>query len=181
MNVVGCQKCGTHWSWPDQAWRYAYRLLGGRLVPFQPVAGWCRQCNDVCAIEELPDFGDLVERLLRAREKLGRVVNGEAAFASGNRLISRDLWSTVQELRADVEQAQAAVDWMAIRSSGPRCLRCGSLEISPLDRVGEERSAAIHPGCGGRLAMLPSVGPDKATLRIYDIEGALMPEPGEPS
>lgn len=171
MTVIRCRKCDVRWPWPARAWKCAYRLPDGRVLPFEPVIGWCRQCSSVSAIEDFPDAGVLIERLLQARDKLSRATAGEGAFVSGNRHLAHDRWAILQALRAGIEQAQAAVDLMALRHSNARCLRCGATDAFPIT------ATTTHPGCRGLFSIERGETRERTTLRIYDIEGALLQGP----
>ena len=83
-----------------------------------------------------------------------------------------------RELEASrTPELELLIAWRRARSSGPRCLECGSLDITPL--VQSETQSGYdkwtlreHPGCGGIVIVLqqPVLALDRRWLR-YTPEG----------
>lgn len=74
-------------------------------------------------------------------------------------------------------ELEARIAWRRARSSGPRCLECGSAEVMPLvqseTRSGNDKwTLREHPGCGGVVIVLqqPVLALDRRWLR-YTPEG----------
>lgn len=79
--------------------------------------------------------------------------------------------------RNPTPELEARIAWRRARSSGPRCLECGSTEVSPLvqseTRSGNDKwTLQEHPGCGGVVIVLrqPVLALDRRWFR-YTPEG----------
>ncbi len=71
-----------------------------------------------------------------------------------------DLDELERELLASrTRESESKIAWRRVRSSGPRCLECGSTDITPLvkseTRSGKDKwTLREHPDCGGVVIVL---------------------------
>lgn len=185
--------------------RFSYQCQCA-LIPIKKEAGWCSRCGSLRAIEVLPSE-DQIEMLKREVANLSCV-----SSAKRPSLKSEDSWfmkikfsiaSFVDIGRlVDTERAIIESDLMEElgrhkilrrRNSPPRCLQCGSIEISRI-LVNQERQESglrrglaaytefHHPGCGGRIIRKDSgCGFRRMPAhRIYDTEGNFLHEHESP-
>ena len=93
------------------------------------------------------------EGRLRAGEKLLDVEEYEEALAEREALADVEEEDEItgflitRDVRAErIASARAVLAWRRQRTSPPRCLRCGSTDVVPLERGEQTR----HPGCPGK-------------------------------
>ena len=175
-------------------WGYRYYLYKEHKVPMRVAMGWCHACNDLGAVEVLPDVeGELkrLQKLEALQAELSEVLAAippqkrwwpfQARKSSKQASLEYSVESAAKAL-AEYRQTRKA---LSARISRPRCLRCGSEECLRLppheanyfdteslpEPVGFE-----HIGCGGQLTITCdgtrlSV---QLTDKAYDLEGLLI-------
>ncbi len=128
-----CDRCRSIHYVNDGPVAY-YALADGRAFFGPHGTGWCSRCRLLSEVEAIPDPEVLQARLVELR----RLPDNDASKGM------LEHWTTM-------------LDWSRIRKESPRCLRCGSLNFTPLQQTGEclvemgeeETRPFRHPGCGG--------------------------------
>ena len=106
--------------------------------------GWCRDCNELVAIEHFASLADL-EDLLAYRETNGP----DEEDQEGAKLCQENL---DVYFRRRNECLKTLIKWRRQRKSGPRCLKCASTNVADLVPIpGSGSEEFEHPGCGGVL------------------------------
>lgn len=180
--------------------RFSYQCQCA-LIPIKREAGWCSRCSSVQAIEVLPSKNQI--------EMLRREI-ANVSFASSARnpsLKSECSWfvrikhsiaslldrGRLVNIESDLEGELGRHKVLRRRNSPPRCLQCGSIEISriPVNQESQESKLGCgsttntefhHPGCGGRI-IRRDTGVKVRRIpahRIYDIEGNFLHEQERP-
>ncbi len=147
----------------------SYELSDGVTVPIKKTFVWCGKCMAPRWGEVLPDIGSLETDLVGAREEDPCVVERLKTRAGAH--------TTIDQLLANhIEKVRARLAWRRARRSPPRCLECGSVEISSFEqsgtRSGFEKWTRKHPVCEGTIIVvaLPALALDRSWIR-YTPEG----------
>ena len=190
-----CSSCDFS-RWSSGAWGYRYYVQGESKLQMHVKMGWCNTCNDLQAIEVLPD----ADGELKHHQEL-EALQGELTAILAATPPAKAWWP----FRAKKSSAQANIEYaissaeeklteyrlcrtaLSTRTSKARCLGCGSEDCVALpehsaDYFDTEAIPVpigfIHPGCGGQLTiacegMRLNV---KLTDKAYDLEGHLIGE-----
>jgi len=163
-----CHQCGYTAEFWDPL--RSYEMPDGAFVTIQKTFVWCAACREVRWGEELPELAALEHELgaTKAREP--------SAMEELSLLVGK--YRTLEEVLTDREQElEERVAWRRVRTSGPRCLECGTTDLVPLVfseiRSGNDKwTLAEHPGCGGRITAreLPALTLDRRWI-YYTPEG----------
>jgi len=157
----------------------------GSKVSIQRTFVWCATCREVRWGEELADLVEL-ERDFAATSSKNPAVLEELSFS-----VSR--YQTLDELLASrTRELESRIAWRRIRTSPPRCLECGSMEITPLERSetrsgNEKWTLREHTSCGGMIVVLEQMvlaldrrwflytleGERRQTYEMYPHKGAV--------
>ena len=184
-----CTKCdfrqGDAGTWGTRE----YVLPDGIRIPVNSALGWCAQCNAITAVESL-DIGRREAELREAERELEKQ-GGQPVrrWWQIHRFLVPMFWrrdlANWYFFAGMVEDARAALQLITMRKSPPKCLACGSDEITtPLisdtsewtDVSQPTRTGFIHPDCGGELSMVMDglrIGL-KPSVRRYTPEGILI-------
>jgi hypothetical protein len=80
----------------------------------------------------------------------------------------------IRTLSERIEKLRRRELWRQTRRSLPRCLRCGSSSVRAIENI----DGFTHPGCGGPLYSLVSLGGSvEASFPAYTPEGERLDEP----
>ncbi|SDU21154.1 hypothetical protein SAMN05216296_2423 [Pseudomonas pohangensis] len=190
-----CSACDLS-RWSSGTWGYRYYLHGESKLQMHVVMGWCKTCNDLQAIEVLPDAeGELKLKIkLEALQaELAKVLAATPPAKSWWPFRAKKISSQANleyEIRAAEEQImeyRLCRTALSTRTGKPRCLRCESEDCIALPEHAVDYFAAedvpvpigfMHPGCGGQLTVAYegtrlSV---QLTEKAYDLEGHLLDE-----
>ena len=145
-----CDRCryGDSFTSPLRS----YELPDAATVAIETTFVWCDACRAIRWGEILPDLVQLEGDLASARAEDPQVI--ERLKLSAGRHI------TLDELLADhIDRLRRRVAWRRSRKSPPRCLECGSLEVTPLRRShtrggSDKWILQEHPGCGGTVTVV---------------------------
>jgi hypothetical protein len=130
---VVCDKCTYERHMPDT--NYDYCLPdGGRLYVIRGRA-WCFSCKQVVQAEYLLSLAEIESEL--------RVINSWPREPTRPSAIE-----ATAHIRKQMELRKA---FALRRRSPPRCLECGSSNITTQESGGEGNRGLVHPECGGRL------------------------------
>jgi hypothetical protein len=175
---IWCEACDFRSS-SGRVWGYFIYRFGSpnRLeTNVEREAGWCQHCANIEAIEDLTARDRLAKELEQELAKLQRISRSLLYRLFG---IGKDQVNRVRAgIRRNEEDLRVLKLMLQRRTAPPRCLRCGSIAVAPIDlpdpQVGEVLNLKIrHPGCGGKLlARMSSVRLNmRYPQRIYDGEG----------
>lgn len=186
-----CTKCdfkqGDLVTWGTKE----YVLGNGVRIQAWPRLGWCEDCRELAAVEDLS-----VES---HRADLDKAVN--ELIAPGFRPVRRwwelhwfilpGLWHRkFKDWNCCVSKIDDAMDTLRLiarRKTPPRCLACGSNHVTaPLvtdrsewrDTSQPKKTGFVHPGCGGEMWMLMDGFRIalKPKIRRYSPEGDFIEE-----
>lgn len=171
-----CARCGESFNDGVLHGYFEYELPDGAHIPLERRSAWCNGCDAMVAMENLDSAA--------AEERRGRLVNQMAD--NGGFLVWLP-WkrSAMAYLREELKGVDQQLDYLRQRTTAPKCLSCGSDQVTPLPPSPhpEQDGPAIpagwkHPGCGGEVQASLSglrfiyVYP----LRIYDADGSFLRE-----
>jgi hypothetical protein len=134
---------------------------GERMVA-SAIPAWCRTCEAITVVEDLPPIALLSEHL--ARLKNGNVSDEERELA---KMFERTLEQFRQERIATWTEIIARFQH---RTSPNRCINCGGFDFEPLHRERMPDTFA-HPGCSGQFARSDTFHAIPATYFLLDAEG----------
>lgn len=163
-----CDRCsyGAKFSDPLRS----YEMSGGATVTVERTFVWCAACRAVQWGEKLADLADLERDLSATKTGEPSVIERLSAWVDRHQTLEDLLSRRVRDL-------ESRIAWRRIRSSGPRCLECGSTEVRSLvqseTRSGNDKwTLREHPGCGGIVIVLQQavLALDRRWLR-YTPEG----------
>jgi hypothetical protein len=142
-----CNKCSYRASFSNPL--LSYDMSDHSKVNIQRTFVWCGDCREVRWGEELPDLIQL---------------ESELAATPANESFLR-------------EKLQFKIAWRRTRRSAPRCLECGSTDVTSLTRSQTHRgngkwTLREHPDCGGVVTVLvePVLALDRRWI-LYSPEG----------
>src|SRR5262245_57718396 len=138
MDIFACSTCG--WERAVIHAPSVYELADGHHIWLRANPAWCHACHDIRSVEQIPDAEAIARELEAARSRNPRAPGVRA-----------DRPGTVPH---DAEAEVARRAWGERRSSGGRCLTCGSIEVLPFKRCSGAREPVAemrHPSCGGVL------------------------------
>lgn len=180
--------------------RYSYSW-DGQEVPLKRDLGWCSGCSAISVIELFPDPKGVEEEKRRLTRLNGELAEERTTLDRRRSWLSkliglkpkpsrkvRSLEGQIQNLQSTIEADTRRAEIWAARSSPPRCLRCGSMDITSLPPRPDipEGQTGIgfgfpHPGCGGEILASHSGIRIAAGLthRLYDAEGRFLEERSE--
>ena len=157
--IYACDRCSTRWG--DDFAPRKYRLPSGELIPVKSTMGWCKTCANLGGIEDTDDARHLLTEL-------------EIIFAEIKRENSPSRWFRRQKSNNSLDdrigEVRDAIMRLGFRKSAPRCLGCGSTEIT------KAKFPFQHPGCGGTVDYQRNgpevrVAYDYSNPLLYDTEG----------
>ncbi len=164
-----CDKCsyGAAFSNPLRS----YEMPDGSTINIERTFVWCATCREIQWGEELPDLTELECKLEMTKGREPSVMEKLLPYVSRYQTLDDLLAKQTQDL-------ESRIIWRRLRSSAPRCLECGSAEITSLvrseTRSGNSKWTLIaHPDCGGVITVLAQavLALDRRWLR-YTPEGA---------
>jgi hypothetical protein len=193
VNTYKCTRCDLS-RWDSGTWGYRYYVCRESKLRMHVDMGWCPTCNDLNAIEVLPD----AEGELKYEEKLHALQAELAAmltiphrkrFWLFRARKSNEQWSLEHSIELTKEQlAEYQLTRAALnnRTSQARCLRCeseGGISLRAHQSPYLNPPAPVligfeHPGCGGQI----TIACDGTRLNVqltdkaYDLEGHLVDE-----
>lgn len=194
FEIYSCSRCEFQ-GWSTVVWGFFSYLDGDAVIPLQRSLGWCEACASLAPVEVLPSAAALARLEAASAAAAARLQPLLAAARRRQQRLARLLgWPLRLDLEtaaaeAEFEQAQrelaearARAAALRARSSGPRCLHCGSHACVPLPPSAAAATGApasvgmAHPGCGGELLRQPAGFRVAAgmTSRYYDLEGRLV-------
>lgn len=115
-----------------------YRLPDGSLLHVRQQECWCPNCDCFLMAEEVPTLAELeaeLVRLMNPDEELRQVV----AFLE-------------VPIEKRIEDARRRIEWRRTRKAPPKCLHCGSSNITILPHL-DESQEFNHPKTGERVVV----------------------------
>lgn len=186
---ISCTKCSFTSSSAVLWGVYEYLLPDRTRISLECDLAWCNVCQTLVAAEKV----DLrVQQEKRSRylsdrhDALLRLDLLSATFKARLGLAKEEmarLRSNITFYEKQVQDVTLYLNVMSQRTSPPRCLECGSVGISYVERpdLSYTKTAQVtgfrHPGCGGQFIM------KRGTIRfsvpfnqsfIYDTEGTFL-------
>lgn len=143
-----------------------YHLPDGLTVDHFRAFGWCDTCANVTEVESLPDRVELEQSMLAATPRSGFL----------DRLFRSSGGGSQDARTREFQRLSALLRLIKLRESGPRCLHCGGVSVTPLrfdsnaDFIGPKHS------CGASLYQAPE-SPDaprfmyRTEVLELDVEG----------
>ena len=173
ISIYRCTGCSSKWP-THQFWGMRlYLLENGQTVSVPRYLGGCENCRDLKEIERIPDEAEMYEQFTAAYDKFReRDISFKRTFFGSLKPLDKNKVESYELFRESLEEARNAVEWRKNRKSRPRCLTCGSHDVSSLD------VSCIHPGCGGTF-MTEETDIRIATRtkrKFYDTEGNFLRE-----
>ena len=166
--IITCTSCSFEGTSLVTAGRYLW-TDNGMAFPFDRRLGLCLDCNNVVAIEDLPD----AETMERARS-IRTTYTGQPLL----RLLEPDY---AKYLASQV--GFEVLEEVLVLDRQPVCLECGKSAVRPIDRpegVNSEVPVSLnlgHPWCAGMLQVQDSgalrMGV-RAQTHVYSIHGQLI-------
>lgn len=170
-----CDLCEEEWSQGALVGRCSYELPDGRLADLDRMLSWCNSCQTYVPVEKFQTREKLDRKLASALKNFK-----EAQIPVESRILG--LFKTMKNPDPDrlkysqrnFEEAQATRDWIDLRKYPPRCLCCGSQDISPKSAF---KSPEYHHNCGGMVTSRENENLRIAYVlqhKIYDTEGNFL-------
>ena len=189
--IYRCDKCDFSAS-SMVNWGNFHYLDGKKLLSLNRKLGWCDSCATLTPIEVLPSLDELAhsqqkcEKMLQeyqlAYESLMLKRTWFARLMGLKPKLPDDLMNIKMDINAldeDMSELKASLAYLSGRKSPPRCLKCGSQEVSSLSLFPAHKAVAAqiqvfkHPNCGG--AVRANVTEIRFAMRLpeyfYDKEG----------
>lgn len=140
-DIISCSGCDFKFSLHYRPISCHYHLPNGEVFQHYRQTGWCYSCDGVRDLEALPN-------LQAVREQIASLQDAKLLIRPGlwDRIITGLKSQRLQEIDAEVRSLQAQVGAFEHRASGPRCLDCGSTEIS-------SELADHEHSCGGKFSI----------------------------
>lgn len=139
--MISCSGCDFEFSLHYRPVSCHYHLQNGEVVQLYSQIGWCYTCDGVRNLEMLPSMHDVHAQITSLLDEKSRMRPGV-----WDRIITGPKSQRRVEIDDEVRSLQAQVSAFEHRVSGPRCLDCGSTEISA--------GLANHEhSCGGRFSV----------------------------
>ena len=156
-NLIKCTKCDFVSSDTNRYGSFKY-LDDKAIYYLDKDDGWCYDCNSIVAIESLTELKSTIDSMISIAEKISIVKNANmlTKLTSNYKEIKRNYDYYIKEL----DILKWSIKFITNRKSLPRCLTCGSTEVSKLnipstsrgDEAGKKiRIGYKHPNCGGEL------------------------------
>ncbi len=146
---IRCHGCSFEAHLAVRPLTLRYHLPDGSSVDGYRQFGWCRQCETITDVEERLDTKDLEDRVAAATPKptlLGRLFGAPGGGAN-------------QAHTAELSRLNGQLRLARIRTSPPRCLRCGLTRVVHIYcDDGGNVIGTVH-SCGKGLYHVP-VDPD---------------------
>lgn len=140
-SIVLCSGCDFEFPLHPRPILCHYHLPNGEVFEHHRQMGWCYSCEGVRDVEALPNIQD-------ARTKIASLLDEKSMMRLGvwDRIITGPKSQRLGMIDDEIGDLQALVNAFEHRVSGPRCLKCGSTEISA--------GVADHEhSCGGKFFM----------------------------
>lgn len=151
ISIIQCSGCAKEWSLHKFVGLYVYLLENGQTFPLDRSIGWCGCCHDLQPVEEIPDEAALFENFIAAYDNFQKyALTFKKTFLGGLELSNSEQLKTYEIYRRKLGEARAAIEWRKNRTSKPKCLICGSEDISYMDVFSGHE---IHPECSGKLIL----------------------------
>ncbi len=189
-----CTACELS-CWDAGTWGYRYYVYEGAKLRLHAAMGWCPSCNDLSAVEVLPDAAGelLLQSKLQAFQAELDVIIAAApkkrlwVFQPGKSTRQRCLEGEIELAAEHLAEYQLTRKALAARQSQARCLKCGAeggsvLPRHEVDYIGSDAPPVpigfVHPGCGGQI----TIACDGMRLNVsltdkaYDLEGRQVNE-----
>jgi len=142
----------------------SYLLPDGTYLRLHSGPAWCRQCRRFANAESMPTVEHLESTIAQLSDPVECAKLFPAPLGPYDPVIIAEM----------IERQRKCIEWRRIRSSPPRCLRCGSTDITPLPFD----QPTPHPGGHGDILVHADFGggitPRGETL--YTPEGILIME-----
>lgn len=142
---------------------YAYVLPDGSLASATPAAAWCDFCHSFVPAEFIP-----------TAEELDRWIN-EASIPPYSDRVQFIINGDETARKRLLEGNRKEKEWLALRSTAPKCLECGSEHFQ---YIPTDHSVFSHPEDGRRLTAKEAFGTTSIDNVWYllDIEGRRIGE-----
>ena len=158
-----CENCKGAKTFSDTL--CSYKLEDGTTVNIERTFAWCSGCTEVVWAESILSL----EELRGEREGLDNPSDETIDYLTS--LAGR--YSTFEEeLERSISFLDERIRWRESRESPPRCLSCGSTEITPgiegETNSGNPKWEIPCPACGGTIRVLsePSLSLDRGWIHF---------------
>lgn len=139
--MISCSGCDFEYPLNYRPVRCHYHLPNGEVFEHYRQIGWCYSCDGVRDLEALPNVQFVHAQIASLLDSKMRIRPG-----LWDRIITGPKSQRLNEIDAEISACRAQVGAFEHRVSGPRCLDCGSTEISS--------DLANHQhGCGGKFSI----------------------------
>ena len=150
-----------------------YNIPSGENIYIETQCAWCSSCS--CGVE-----AERVRTLMEIQSDLDALIAKEPEMLEG----VKDTMQPDETIESALERAVLHLtqrrDWRKSRQSPPKCLECGSMEITPFlkrdhyELKDGDFETVEHSGCGGQLH-LANVGFNIPMNRdYYTAEGGAL-------
>ena len=193
FSTLYCPSCDAEWSSLMLHGYFEYELSEGRYLSVERCMGWCKNCNNVEAVEKLPNINDVMADLHKAEEKLS-----SAKSQIPTKLLSLLMWKfnkkrrvatekMIKNAHIELNKCHIRQNFRQSRTELEKCLKCGNFDIitfNNLPTFSSEEYRSItpknkltnytHPICGDRMYIRTSGGvrvSGEYPRKLYDRNG----------
>lgn len=173
ISFYKCTGCSNKWSTSKFWGQRLYLLENGQTVSVPRCLGGCKNCGELKEIERMPDEAEIHEQFIAAYDEFRkRDISFKRTFFGSLKPLDKDKVESYELFRKSLEEARNTIEWSKNRKSRPRCLTCGSHDVSSLD------VSRIHPGCGGTFKIKETdiCMAVRTKKKFYDTEGNFLRE-----
>jgi len=170
-----CELCDQEWTLGSLVGRSSYQLRDGSLAQLHKTLSWCNSCGCYSPVEKMDNKESL-------HAKLGSLfLDASEAEKSIHPLIlfifkmfGKKASERLRDIQREVSENQASLKMLSSRKSPPKCLNCGSTDISHKSAFDPPE---YHPNCGGEVTRHEN---DNLRIiyrlqhKIYDLEGHFL-------
>lgn len=170
-----CELCDQEWALGSLVGRSSYQLPDGSLAQLHKTLSWCNFCGCYSPVEKMDSkeslhskLGSLFVDSLEAEKSVNPL------FLFAFKIFGKQASGRLKNIKNEVSEIHASLKLLSTRKSPPKCLNCGSTDISHKSAF---ESPEYHPNCGGEVARHES---DDLRImyrlqhKIYDVEGNFL-------
>lgn len=180
FKTITCDTCDFTANTTSLWGRFDYVAPNGTRLDVNRTYGWCYNCQDIRAIEDLSDEEKLKNDIDTNTKKIAAIRN-TSTLGRLLQMLGKDRW-LINSLNKDIENNKRRLIFLHERKTPPKCLTCSGTDIirinipttqgSNIEKITEFK----HPNCGGHLLVKNSewmVNVARST-KEYNLNGQLL-------